>query len=242
MEDKKVFFQGVSPKFTFTFGIMIGLSVISIVAFFVILFTDTCDGCTTATTNTNSAAAVVDDTAQDTTVDVSNLDITGAQVQGSGDIIIVEYSDFECSYCMSYHTTMEQIMEDYDGQVKWVWKHYPLSFHANAETAAEAAECAGEQNKFWEMAHELYANQTSLGESTYIELAGELGLNATTYNTCLLADKFGDVFASDLTEGTALGVQGTPGSIIYKEGASTGELVAGAYPYETVAAVIDSLL
>ena len=248
--EKRTFFQGVSPKFTFVFGLIIGVAVISTVAFFVVLANSMGGESASAS---NGAAKVADDIVVDTAdsfeeeaviADVADIDLSNVHVRGdeNAPITIVEYSDIECPYCAKFHETMTQIMADYEGNIKWVWKHYPLSFHPEAEPAANAAECAGEQDKFWEYLDGLYANQASLGSDLYTQLAADLGLNASSFSTCLTANKYSDLFAAGFTEGSQIGVAGTPGSVIFKDGAATGEIIAGAYPYEYVAEVIDGLL
>lgn len=100
----------------------------------------------------------------------ATADITGTlaavtnsdHITGTGDITIVTYTDFQCSYCESFDTTMQQIMKDYSGKVKWVLRNFPLSFHDQAQNSAEAAECAGDQGKYWEYAEALFQNQGSL--------------------------------------------------------------------------------
>lgn len=246
MEDRSSgFFQGISSKFMFVFGLLVGFSVISTVAFFVVLFANM-DGTVEAAGTDNQAVANTNAAAADepVVIDVTKIDLADTHVRGDEDapVTIVEYSDFECPYCSKFHETMTQVMEDYDGQVRWIWKHYPLSFHAEAEAAATAAECAGEQGKFWEYADALYANQDSLSADLYPELATNLKLNVSNFKTCLATDKFQDLFTADLTEGSNIGVNGTPGSIVFATGSKTGELIAGAYPYDYVASVIDSLL
>ncbi|MFH1253482.1 MAG: thioredoxin domain-containing protein [Candidatus Uhrbacteria bacterium] len=77
-------------------------------------------------------------------------------------ITIITYSDFQCPYCSRFDATMQQVMKEYSSKVKWVYRNFPLSFHDQAQNAAEAAECAGEQGKFWEYALKLFENQSSL--------------------------------------------------------------------------------
>ena len=100
------------------------------------------------------------------TTDVSgSLTITSSDhVNGdsSASIMIVTYSDFQSPYCSRFDSTMQQIMKEYSGKVKWVYRYFPLSFHDQAQNAAEAAECASEQGKFWEYAAKLFANQSSM--------------------------------------------------------------------------------
>jgi protein-disulfide isomerase len=156
-------------------------------------------------------------------------------------ITIIEYSDFECPYCTRFHETMTQVMEDYDGQVKWIYRHFPLSFHPNAQSAGEASECAGDQDKFWEMADLLYENNTELGEDMYLQLAGEIGLNTTDFTTCMNDGKYESKVKTQAQGGVTAGVTGTPGSFIISE---DGEAmpIKGALPYETVSGYLDSIL
>lgn len=106
-----------------------------------------------ATTTTPAATAEVSGTLAVTSEDY---------VTGSGDITIVTYTDFQCPYCKKFDASMQQVMKDFSGKVKWVIRNFPLSFHDQAENAAEAAECAGEQGKFWEYAAKVFENQSSL--------------------------------------------------------------------------------
>ncbi len=100
-----------------------------------------------------------------------NIDLGDAQVKGekNAKVTIIEYSDFQCPFCQRSFTTMNQILSDYKGQVRLAYKHLPIqSIHPNAQIAAEAAECAGEQNKFWEYHDTLFNKQqewSSLSQS-----------------------------------------------------------------------------
>lgn len=88
------------------------------------------------------------------------IEIGESAVKGDGKLTIVEFSDFECPYCVRhFQQTYGKLMSEYveKGLVKYVFKHFPLSFHPNAQKSAEASECAGEQGKFWEMHDKLYS-------------------------------------------------------------------------------------
>ncbi len=159
----------------------------------------------------------------------------------NAEITIIEYSDFECPFCGRFHPTMEQVMDNYKGKVKWVLRSFPLSFHPEAEPAALAAECAGEQGKFWEFADDLFANQDSLSTSFYSGLATKFGLNISKFNDCVSSGKYLDKIRAQAQSGGAAGVTGTPGSfIIGADG--TAIPIKGALPYESVASAIDELL
>lgn len=149
---------------------------------------------------------------------------------------IITYSDFQCPYCARFHETMKQILENYP-ETKWVYKHFPLdSIHAQARSAAEASECAREQDKFWEFADGLFANQQNLSQDFYEILAQDMGLKTEQFNACLAQRKYQDRVDQDMQEGIAKGVNGTPASFI------NDELVSGAQPYEAVEAVIKKAL
>jgi protein-disulfide isomerase len=156
-------------------------------------------------------------------------------------VTIIEYSDFECPYCERFHPTMEQVMEEYDGQVRWILRSFPLSFHSNAEPAGVAAECAGQQGKFWEMGDALFENRASLGEELYLRLAGEIGLNVGEFTTCTNGDEAVAKIRKQAQDGAAAGVTGTPGSFIIDADGNAIPL-KGALPYSSVAAAIDSAL
>lgn len=156
-------------------------------------------------------------------------------------ITIIEYSDFECPFCSRFHPTMLQVMEEYPDDVRWVLRHFPLSFHPQATPAANAAECAGEQGKFWEYGDALFANQSSLGDTYYAQLAADLGLNTPQWQNCYDSEKYNDVIEAQAQSGAAAGVSGTPGSfVIDKDGNAIP--IKGALPFSSVAAAIDSVL
>lgn len=159
----------------------------------------------------------------------------------NAELTLIEYSDFECPFCGRFHPTMKQLMQEYEGQVRWVYRHFPLSFHAQAMPAAIAAECAGEQNKFWEFADKLFENQPSLGESLFKSLAGELGLNQSKFESCLDSNSYRAEIQAEQQGGSSAGVTGTPGTFIV-DSEGSAQLVPGALPYEQVKAIVDQML
>ena len=165
-------------------------------------------------------------------------------------VVIVEYSDFECPFCKEWHgvdaipsrpinedKAWEKLKKEYidTKKVRFVFRHFPLSFHANAPKAAEAAECAGDQNKFWEM-HELLFNILDLSLDNIKEGAKELKLDMTQFNTCLDSSKYKEKVESDTKKGAESGVSGTPAFII------NGKLISGAVPFESIKAEIEKAL
>ena len=152
-------------------------------------------------------------------------------------VTIVEFSDFQCSFCARFHDTMKQVVENYPTQVKWVYRHFPLdSRHPMARGAAEASECASDQDKFWEYTDGLYAGQSEINSGFLLKLAVQLKLDTEEFDECLSSGKYADIVEADYQDGIASGVTGTPGSFI------NGELLGGAVPFETLKSKIDGIL
>ena len=163
-------------------------------------------------------------------------------------VVMVEYSDLECPFCKSFHPTMQQVMKDYGDKVKWVYRHYPLSFHANAQKEAEASECAGKiggNEAFWKYTDAIFERTTSNGTGFALDklvpLAKELGLNESSFKQCLDSGEMAQKVKDQMAKGTAEGVTGTPGTIIIDAKGDT-QLVPGALPFEQVKPMIDKAL
>jgi len=152
-------------------------------------------------------------------------------------ITLVEFSDFECPFCEKIYPTLNKILNDYQDKVKLVYKYFPLSFHPNAQKAAEAAECAAEQGKFWEYHDKLFTYQASgFSLDKFKQWAKDLGLNSAQFNGCLDSGKYASKVQTDFQEGQQKGVSGTPATFV------NGQLVIGAQPYEVFKQIIDNLL
>ncbi|MEK6875517.1 MAG: thioredoxin domain-containing protein [Nanoarchaeota archaeon] len=154
-------------------------------------------------------------------------------------VIMVEFSDYECPYCgRHFEQTYSQIIQEYvdTGKVKLVFRDFPLSFHPNAQKAAEAAECAGEQNKYWEMHDKLFENQQALSVKDLKQYAKEIGLNTAKFNSCLDSGEMASEVSKDMQDGQAAGISGTPGFII------NGQLASGAQPFSVFKQIIDQEL
>lgn len=154
-------------------------------------------------------------------------------------VTIIEFSDFECPFCTRfYKNTLPQLEEEYikTGKVKFVYRDFPLSFHANAQKAAEAAECAAEQNKFWEMHDKLFEEGVKGGVDSFKQFASELGLDTAEFNDCLDSDKMTSEVKKDFADGQKAGVSGTPAFFI------NGISLSGAQPFESFKQVIEAEL
>lgn len=153
-------------------------------------------------------------------------------------VTLIEYSDFQCPYCARHYDTINQIIKNYGDKVRVIFRHFPLSFHPEAEKAAEASECAGEQGKFWQM-HDAIFEANLAGEMSvakWKETAKKLGLNTKQFNNCLDSGKYAEKIRQQMISGSAAGVEGTPATFV------NGELVSGAIPYEQFKQIIDSYL
>jgi len=141
-------------------------------------------------------------------------------------VTIVEFSDFQCPYCGRVYPTVEKLMKDYDGKVRLVFRHFPLSFHPNAEKAAEAAACAQDQGKFWEMHDKMFTNQQKLAVDDLKAFAKDLGLDQGKFDKCLDSGEKAAMVSADEKDGESAGVSGTPAFFI------NGIFINGAVPYE----------
>jgi protein-disulfide isomerase len=148
-------------------------------------------------------------------------------------VTIVEFSDFQCPYCGSAFTTVEQLMQQYAGKVKLVFRQFPLPIHPQAEKAAEASLCAGDQGKFWEYHDLLFKNQRKLEVADLKTYAASAGLDATKFDQCLASGDKKKVVDHDMEAGQAAGVNGTPAFFI------NGVFLNGAMPIEEFKKVID---
>lgn len=177
--------------------------------------------------------------------DVKPVDPAVDHIRGNPDapVSVIEYSDFECPFCSRNHPTMQQIVDTYGDDVNWVYRHFPLSFHPNAQKAAEASECAAElggNDKFWEMADMIM--EKGADGTQFESYAAAIGLNAAAFKDCLDSGKMAAVVQSQMTEGSTAGVSGTPGNIVLKNGTKESRMVSGAQPFSAFQAVIDEML
>ncbi|MBS3128112.1 DsbA family protein [Candidatus Woesearchaeota archaeon] len=178
--------------------------------------------------------------AQPTVVDMNSLvDDDPFKGDANAPVTIVEFSDFECPFCARFHKdTFPQIMKQYidTGKVKFIYRDFPLSFHPNAQKAAEASECADDQGKFWEMHDTIFEKGVTGGVTSFKQYALDLSLNTEMFNDCLDKGKYASEVQKDIADGSAAGITGTPGFLI------NGKLVSGAQPFSVFQQVIESEL
>ncbi len=159
-------------------------------------------------------------------------------------VAIVEFSDFQCPFCQKFtNETFNQIKTNYidTGKAKIIFRNFPLvQLHVNAEKAAEAAECANQQGKFWQYQELLFKNGKSdgagLAANDLKNYAGQAGLNQNQFNSCLDTGATAQIIQQDIKDGQSAGVTGTPSFFV------NGKLIVGALPYDNFKQAIEEAL
>jgi|JI10StandDraft_1071094.scaffolds.fasta_scaffold62994_1 protein-disulfide isomerase len=168
----------------------------------------------------------------------TNVDTGDAPSLGPTDatVTMVTFSDFQCPACGRSYPTVKRIMDQYKGRIRFVFRDFPLSIHPQAPKAAEAAACANEQGKFWQMHDAMFENQQKLAVSDLKSTAASLGLDTERFVACLDSGKKTADWQADMEAGKKYGVNSTPSFFI------NGRLIAGAAPYPAFAQIIDEEL
>lgn len=163
-------------------------------------------------------------------------------------VTLIEYSDYECPFCKNFETTVSDIIKTYGDKIRFVYRHYPLPFHANAQKEAEASECVaslGGNDLFWKFSDAIYQRTTSNGTGFALDalgpLAAEIGVNQQQFQACLDSGKYEKLVKDSISEGQTAGVQGTP-SIFVIDAKGNSELVVGAQPIDAFKTAIDKAL
>jgi protein-disulfide isomerase len=165
----------------------------------------------------------------------------------SAPVTIVEFSDFQCPYCSKAEATVKDLLEleKYKGKLKLVYRDYPLPSHNLAPKAGEAAHCAGDQGKYWEMHDRLFANQKAL--EPWSPHAEAIGLDVKAFEACVGSDKHDAAIRRDMAEAQKLGISGTPGFLIGRTDPKSSKVriaaaLRGARPFADFKAEIEKLL
>ena len=166
------------------------------------------------------------------------VELGNAPVRGNprAPVTIIEFSDFQCPYCVRARPSVARVRQVYGDQVRFAFRHFPLDFHAQAEKAGEGAACAGEQGKFWEMHDLLWTNTAKLQVPDLKAHAATLSLDAAEFGQCLDSGRYSHLVESDREAGQGYGVSGTPAFFV------NGRPLVGAQPFEAFAQVIDDEL
>ena len=155
-------------------------------------------------------------------------DYSTAPFKGNADgsLVMVEYSDFECPYCGNVEPTLKQVISAYPN-LKFIYQQFPLSFHPNAQKAAEASLCANKQGKFWELHGKMYANQQAITVADIKGYAKAIsGMDATKFDACLDGGEMAAKVTAEENEGAGIGIRGTPGFMVYSKSARSSALVS----------------
>ena len=178
-------------------------------------------------------------------------DVTGKDhIRGNKNakLSLVEYSDLECPFCKRFHPTMQELMKTYGDKIRWVYRHFPLSFHANAQKEAEATECVAElggNDAFWSYVDKLFEKTTSNGTGFALlelgPLAFEVGVNQSAFQRCLDSGKYEQLVKDQIADGTTGGVSGTPSTFLIDENGKS-QIIVGAQPVESFKTAIDAML
>jgi protein-disulfide isomerase len=151
-------------------------------------------------------------------------------------VTLVAFSDFQCPYCKAGAATLALLRARYGDKLRVVFRDFPLPFHKDAVKAAEAAACAAEQGRFWQMHDRLFANQKSLAVADLKRYAGELGLKEDAFSQCLDSGLQAAHWQRNKEDGARYGVSGTPAFFV------NGRPLSGAQPFEAFAQIVDEEL
>jgi protein-disulfide isomerase len=179
------------------------------------------------------------------------MSVAGEPSLGSGEakVVLVEFSDYQCPYCAQYaREILPRIRADYidTGKVRYVFRDYPLSSHPAAARAAEAAHCAGEQGRFWEMHDVLFANSAGLGADALPAHAKSAGVEEKAFARCLASGRFAAGLREDMADADAAGIRGTPAFFVGLVQPGGRLLIqrklSGLRPYSDYRAVLETAL
>jgi len=152
-------------------------------------------------------------------------------------VMIVEFSDFQCPFCRNAQSTLKEVRQKYKDRVRLAYRDFPLrDIHPQAQSAAEATRCAGEQGKFWEYRNLLFGNPAKQDRPGLTKHARSLQLEQRQFEDCLASGKYKGKVEEDLQAGTRAGVSGTPGFFV------NGIFLNGAVPFAEFEKVIDAEL
>ena len=194
-----------------------------------------------ASTATRAYVVSLRDSAQ---LDV-HLEVPRTEVEASGPAIgpenapvtIVEFSDYQCPYCKRAEPVIQQVLERYPDQVRFVYRHFPLDrIHPQARGASEAAACANEQGRFWDFHAKLFAADAKFDADSLRQYASDLELDLEAFQTCVDERRFQADIEADLVEGRQAGVSGTPAFFV------NGIRIKGARPFDAFAEIIEEEL
>ncbi len=239
------FFERVGAKNSFFLGLGSGFAVFFVVGFFVVLTMYMKGG--PALAGVNPTVANDPTNGQPTEIKVSLKDDDWVRGDKKAKVAIVTFSDTECPFCKRFHGTMQQVMEQYKGKVKWIYRNFPLEqLHSYAPKEAEGLECAAEIGgvdgmwRFLDKIMETTQSNDSIPPTQLPDLAAAVGLDKGKISTCITSGKYTAKVQASIQEAVAAGGTGTPYSIIIS--GDTKIPVNGAVPISQMQAYLDPLV
>lgn len=152
-------------------------------------------------------------------------------------VVIVEFADYQCGYCRQwYQEVYSKVMAEYGDRIRFIFRDYPLDFHPDSQPAAEAANCAGEQGRYWEYQYQMWGPGDALDSASLRRYAQAAGVNLSEFDACVRENRYAEEIQQDMLDGMRNGVNGTPAFLI------NGRLIPGALPYDTFSALIEQEL
>lgn len=160
----------------------------------------------------------------------------------------IEYSDLQCPFCKKIHPDLVKVLSEYDGKLRWVYKHFPLSsIHARAQKSGEAAECVASSagnEAFWKFIDTVFAETAPadiLEDAGLVKAAVAAGANGSKVQACISSGEKAQRVQTDYDSGSKAGVTGTPGGFLL-DGKGNAWVINGAMPYATIKSVVDAAL
>jgi protein-disulfide isomerase len=157
-----------------------------------------------------------------------------SQGDENAELMLVEYGDYQCPDCGMAYPVVKQLQRHYGKRLRFVYRNFPLEMHAMAEPAAEAAEFAGAEGKFWEMHDAIFTHQKRLSETMLMETTEGLGLDGNAAAAAIEDQKFGERIERDMEGGEKSGVHGTPTFFI------NGKEYEADWEFEEMVAAMDA--
>jgi len=235
-------FRNCSPRLLFILGLMAGVTLVSAVAFifiWLILYKDVKDIRDTVVIN-NSNSSVSQNILNLDNVKVSPIDNSYGNTNAQ--VVLIEFADLEDQYSSRFNGVISSVVEKYKTEVRWVYKHFYLSSrHVQAQDAAVAAQCAGQQGKFFEYAGELFANQDKFDSDYYKQVAAGLNLDSNVFSACLNDGSILAKVKADYYEALESGLRGTPNTVLINKNGER-ELIDGYLSAEELEDKIEQAL
>lgn len=184
----------------------------------------------------------------------TKIDLTGSPILGDprAKVTLVEFTDLQCPFCSRhYKNTVPELLSNFvdTGKIRYIVREFPLtSIHPRAARASEAALCAGEQGKYWEMHGRIFDSQKAMADADFAEHADILGLEKAAFESCLATGRFAERVKQDVLLGSKAGVSGTPSFVVGLSDPNDGmsftatEFIRGAQPFASFETVINKLL